>query len=57
MSDDRDKLTQDEIDAQEGEGLPPREVMSLIDPSFDGSGPFATLPVEKPVAELDETSA
>jgi hypothetical protein len=46
MSDERSKLTDEEIAAQEGEGLPPREVMSLIEPSFDGTGPVWTLPVE-----------
>lgn len=57
MSDDeRTKLTQEEIDAQEGEGLPPREVMSLIEPSFEGV-PVATLPVEPPLADSDETTA
>jgi hypothetical protein len=56
MSDERTKLTDEEIAAQEGEGLPPREVMSLIEPSFDGTGPMAIMPVEPPEIEADETA-
>lgn len=50
MTDEQRELTQEEIDAQTGEPLPPREVMSLIEPLYEGGG-FATLPVEPPDTE------
>jgi hypothetical protein len=40
------ELTRDELEEQDGEQLPPREVMSLIDPGELGG--FYTLPVEPP---------
>lgn len=49
MNDERE-LTQEELEAQEGAALPPRELMSVIDITGDG-GPIYSLPVE-PVDEV-----
>jgi hypothetical protein len=39
---DQDELTKEELEEQNGEQLPDREVMSVINPGVDGiaSGPF-----------------
>jgi hypothetical protein len=41
-----DEMTKEELEEQDGEELPDREVMSLINPGVDGiaSGPFEALP-------------
>jgi hypothetical protein len=45
MTEKDTELTRDELEEQDGEQLPPREVMSIIDPGDLG---FYTLPVEPP---------
>lgn len=40
MSDDTRPLTPEELERQEAEELPPKEAMSLIDPSMLGQTPI-----------------
>jgi hypothetical protein len=47
--DPEDKLTPEELEQQEGEELPDREAMSVINPGVDGVGTIA--PIEPPVGE------
>ncbi|HUQ21852.1 MAG TPA: hypothetical protein VM049_02460 [Gaiellaceae bacterium] len=47
MSEQDKELTREELEQQNGEQLPPREVMSIID---TGDGGIYTLPVEPPDA-------
>jgi hypothetical protein len=44
---DDSELTREELEDENGEPLPPREVMSIVDPGEVGGG-FYTLPVEPP---------
>lgn len=43
------ELTPEELEEQDGEELPDREAMSIIDPTH--GPPFPTLPVEPPAEE------
>jgi hypothetical protein len=54
MPEDEQELTDEELEEQEGEPLPPREVMSIVDPGEIGGG-FYTLPVEPPNAVDDDS--
>ena len=45
--DQRDELEEQELDGQDGEPLPDREAMSVINPPFV-SPPGVTLPVDPP---------
>jgi hypothetical protein len=46
MADEDQEVTREEIEDQNGEPLPPREVMSIVDPGEAGGGIWP-LPVEK----------
>ena len=49
MSDQQNELTREELEDQDGEHLPPREVMSTIDPDgglFLGGTPVPVKPEE-----------
>jgi hypothetical protein len=46
---DQDELTKEELEEQNGEELPDREVMSVINPGADGvatTAPFEPMPLE-----------
>ena len=45
MADEQEELTREELEEQDGEPLPPREVMSIVDPGDPGAGLWP-LPVE-----------
>jgi hypothetical protein len=45
MADEERELTREEIEDQDGEPLPPREVMSIVDPGDVGGG-LLPLPVD-----------
>ncbi len=49
MADDQHELTREELEDQNGEPLPPREVMSVVDPSDPGG--FWPLPDPKETTE------
>jgi hypothetical protein len=52
MPEDDRELTREELEDENGEPLPPREVMSIVDPGEVGGG-FYTLPVEPPDSNDD----
>ena len=47
-----DELTQEELEKQNGEELPDREVMTLINPGADGI--VSTPPFEQPLPPVDD---